>query len=253
MINNFTIADTKKIKNFYAEAFQIFNPKREIPEIAVKFYPYVGINNTIRVRNGKIFVRLAELCQTAPLEVQKALAFILTAKLLRKKVPPSALQIYRSFVKSQEIQLKARDNKRLKGRKIITTSKGEIYDLEEIFWRLNSLYFKNSIRKPTLTWSARKTFRILGHHDSTHETIVISKSLDDKRVPPYVVEFIVFHEMLHVIHPTEQRDGRHYNHTPQFRRDEKKFIHYETAESWIERNAKSFKVKRQKLKIKNSP
>ncbi len=70
MINNFIIADIKEIKNFYAEAFQILNSKREIPEINVEFYPYIGINNTIRVRNGKIFVRLAELCETAPLEVQ---------------------------------------------------------------------------------------------------------------------------------------------------------------------------------------
>ena len=251
MINNFTIADTKEIKNFYSEAFQIFNPKQKVPEIAVEFYPYVGINNTIRVRDGKIFVRLAELCQTAPLEFQKALAFILIAKLLRKKIPPSASQIYRAFIKTQEIQSKAKDNKRAKGRKVITTSKGETYDLEEIFARINSIYFKNSIKKPTLTWSARKTFRILGHHDSTHETIVISKTLDDKRVPPYVVEFVVFHEMLHVHHPTEQRDGRHYNHTPQFRRDEKKFAHYETAESWIEQNAKSFKVKSKKAKVKS--
>jgi len=70
-------------------------------------------------------------------------------------------------------------------------------------------------------------------------------------VPLYVVEFIVFHEMLHVYHPTLQRDGRHYNHTPQFRRDEKKFAHYETAESWIEQNAKSFKVKSKKAKVKS--
>ncbi|MBA3600585.1 MAG: SprT-like domain-containing protein [Acidobacteria bacterium] len=251
MINNFLTADTKEIKNFYTKAFQILDPKREIPEVKVEFYPYIGINNTIRVRNGKIFVRLAELCQTAPLEFQKALAFILTAKLLRKKVPPSASQIYRSFIKSQEIQSKAKENKRAKGRKVITTSRGEIYDLEEIFRRLNSIYFKNSIQRPTLTWSARKTFRILGHHDSTHETIVISKSLDDKKVPPYVVEFVVFHEMLHVYHPTLQRDGRHYNHTPQFRRDEKKFAHYATAESWIEQNAKNFKVKSKKAKVKS--
>ncbi len=243
--------NTKEIKNFYAEAFEIFNSKQKIPEIMVEFYPYIGINNTIRVRNGKIFVRLAELCQTAPLEVQKALAFVLTAKLLRKKIPPSASQIYRSFIKSQEIQSRAKENKRAKGRKVITTSKGEIYNLEEIFWQINSIYFNNSIQKPTLTWSARKTFRILGHHDSTHETIVISKSLDDKRVPPYVVEFIVFHEMLHIYHPTLQRDGRHYNHTPQFRRDEKKFAHYETAESWIEQNAKSFKVKSKKAKVES--
>jgi len=248
MINNFMTTDVSPIKNFYDDAFQSLDGRRDLPEIEVEFYPYIGIQNTIRLRNGKIFVRLAELCRAAPLEVQRALAYILIAKLLRKKIPPSATKIYRSFVKSAEIQIKAKENKRAKGRKIITTSQGEIYDLEEIFALINSTYFQNSIPKPTLTWSARKTFRILGHHDSTHETIVVSKSLDDKNVPQYVVEFIVFHEMLHIFHPTLQRDGRHYNHTPQFRRDERKFASYEKAENWIEQNARNLKrkIRRQK-------
>ena len=237
-------------EKFYEEAFRLLDPKRELPEIEVEFYPYVGINHTIRVRNGKIFVRLAEICQFAPLEVQRALAFILVAKLLRKKVSPNASEVYRSYIKSREVQAKARDNKREKGRKIISSAAGEVYDLEEIFARINAHYFRNTIAKPTLTWSARQTYRILGHHDAAHETIVISKSLDDVKVPLHVVEFVVFHEMLHIFHPTERRDGRNYNHTPQFRRSEKKFTHYEQAENWIEQNARRLKIKSKKANAK---
>lgn len=241
MINNFAATDFSMLRKFYEEAFQTLDAKRAAPEIEVRFYPYVGINHTIRLRGGKVFVRLAEICQTAPLESQRALAFILVAKLLRKKVPPLAAQIYNSFVKSREMQVKAFENKRVKGRKIITSPKGEIYDLDEIFARLNQTYFQNAIEKPILSWSARKTYRILGHHDSTHQAIIISKSLDDEEVPAYVAEFVVFHEMLHIFHPTTLRDGRRYNHTPQFRRDEKKFVYFEEAEDWIERNAGKLK------------
>ncbi len=241
MINNFNVPDFSPLEKFYEEAFRLLDPKRELPEIEVEFYPYVGINHTIRVRNGKIFVRLAEICQFAPLEVQRALAFILVAKLLRKKVSPPAAQVYQSFVKSREMQTRAVENRRAKGRKVITSSKGEAYNLEEIFARLNQSYFKDSIEKPTLSWSARKTYRILGHHDSAHQTIIISKSLDDVKVPEYVVEYVVFHEMLHIHHPTLHRNGRRYNHTPQFRRDERKFIYFEKAESWIGQNAGKLK------------
>lgn len=250
MINNLSPDNLSPIKKFYEEAFQAFDRSRDTPEIEVVFYPYVGINHTIRLRNGKIFVRLAVLCENAPLEAQRALAFILVAKLLRKKVPPLAAEIYRSYIKSQEMQTKAIENKREKGRKIITSSIGEVYDLEEIFVRINRAYFQNELEKPTLSWSAQRTYRILGHHDSTHQTIIISKSLDDAKVPCYVVEFVVFHEMLHIFHPTMHRDGRRYNHTPQFRRDEKKFAHYETSEKWIEENIGKLKrsVKSQKRK-----
>jgi hypothetical protein len=241
MLNFVLPLNLEQIKKFYEEAFQILGAKRDAPEIEVRFYPYIGINHTIRVRNGKVFVRIAEVCREMPPDAQRALAFILVAKLLRKKVPAQARTIYSNFIKTQEIQAKAVKNKRERGRKIITTSKGEVYDLDVIFERINLLYFQNSIPKPVLTWSSRKTFRILGHHDSTHETIVISKSLDGKKVPSFVVEYVVFHEMLHIHHPTTHRNGRRYNHTPAFRRDERKFAFFDEAEKWIESNVKNLK------------
>lgn len=232
-----------QIKSFYEEAFQILDAKRALPAIEVQFYPYVGINHTIRVRSGKVFVRLAEICREMPANEQKALAYILVAKLLRKKVPPRAREVYSGFIKTAEIRDKAVENKRTRGRKVITSARGDAYDLDAIFDALNQTYFRDSLPKPVLSWSARKTYRILGHHDSTHETVIISKSLDDRKVPRYVVEYVVFHEMLHIFHPTEHRDGRRYNHTPAFRRNERKFRHFDEAENWIARNVKHLKRK----------
>ncbi len=234
-----------QIKNFYEEAFQTYDANRQMPEIEVRFYPYIGINHTIRVRSGKVFVRIAEICQTMPLNAQKALAYILVAKLLRKKVPPRARQIYSDFIKTEDIRDKATANKKQRGRKIVSSPQGVYYDLDKIFDDLNETYFKNSLPKPVLTWSSRKTYRILGHHDSAHETVVVSQSLDDRKVPRYVVEYVVFHEMLHIFHPTIHQNGRRYNHTPAFRRNEKKFRYFEEAESWIERNVKVLKRKSQ--------
>jgi hypothetical protein len=233
----------EQIKKFYLEAFQKYTQNQFVSEIEVRFYPYIGINHTIRVREGKVYVRIAEICCDMPSNAQKALAYILVAKLLRKKVPPKAREIYSNHIKSEEIRAQATENKRTRGRKIISSAQGDFYNLDEIFDYLNRTYFREKLLKPILSWSARKTYRVLGHHDSTHETIIVSKSLDDKKVPKYVVEFVVFHEMLHIFHPTEHRNGRRYNHTPQFRRNERKFAHYEEAENWIERNVKHLKRK----------
>jgi predicted metal-dependent hydrolase len=141
------------------------------------------------------------------------------------------------------MQSAAAANRRAKGRKIISSARGDVYDLKEIFDEINKKYFRGAIEKPVLSWSARKTFRILGHHDAAHQTIIVSKSLDDRTVPRFIVEFVVFHEMLHIFHPTTHRNGRRYNHTPQFRRDEKKFERFSAAESWIEQNARALKRK----------
>ena len=79
------------------------------------------------------------------------------------------------------------------------------------------------------------------HHDATHDHIAISKSLDTLDTPRYVVEYVVFHEMLHIAHPTKHVNGRRYNHTADFKRDEQKFAYYEESERWIERNVRKLK------------
>lgn len=230
-----------RIRRFYEEAFEAFDRRRKPPEIDVQFYPYVGINHTIRVRDGRVFVRIAEICRDMPPNAQKGLAYILVAKLLGKKVPERAREVYSDAIQSDIIQRRANESKRIYGRKIVTTHDGDIYDLNAIFNRLNRQYFASNLRKPTLTWSVKKTYRVLGHYDATHDTIVISRSLDSGDVPPYVVDAVLFHEMLHIKHPTVHHNGRHYNHTPAFRRDEERFEHFEAAERWIERSVRKLK------------
>lgn len=212
-----------------------------MPAIDVRFYPYVGINHTIRIRDGVVFVRIGEICREMKREPHRGLAYILVGKLLGKRLPKGAREVYSAYIKTAEVRTKAVISKRARGRKVVTTSKGAVYDLDAIFEAVNRQYFNDAIPKPVLTWSARKTYRILGHHDATHETVAISKSLDSKNVPPYVVAYVVFHEMLHIHHPTKHVNGRRYNHTPAFKRDERKFQHFEQAEVWIERNVRRLK------------
>ncbi len=238
--------EIEDIRLLYEEAFRWYDPKRKLPEIEVSFYPYVGINHTIRIRDSRIFVRIGEICREMPLASHRGLAYILTGKLLRKKIPPGARDVYSKYAKTTEIREKAADNKRVKGRKVVTTSKGSVYDLDEIFASLNSQYFGNAIPKPALTWSAKKTYRILGHHDATHSHIAISRSLDTSDTPLYVVEYVVYHEMLHIHHPTKHVNGRRYNHTAAFKRDERKFAYYEEAERWVERNVRRLKKESKK-------
>lgn len=230
-----------RLRQFYEDAFKTYDKIRKTPEIEVRFYPYVGINHTIRIRDGRVYVRIAEICSDLPASAQKALANILVAKLYRKRVPPAARDLYSAVISSDQYRIRAVSNKRKHGRKVVTSHKGMVYNLERIFDSLNAAYFGGSLAKPTLTWSVRKTYRILGHHDATHRTIVISKSLDSLDVPKFIVEYILFHEMLHIYHPAKVINGRRYHHTPAFRRSEQRFRYFEEAEAWIEKNVRKLK------------
>lgn len=235
-----------QITEIYRNILLSIDPDNKSPNLKVEFYPYVGISNRIRRRDNQLFVRISDVLVDAPLEFHNSLAQILIRKLYRRRVSQKDLQIYREYLKQIQIHEKSLENRRTRGRKIITSAKGDTYDLDDIFLFLNQIYFQEDLPKPVLTWSVKKTFRVLGHHDSAHKTIVISKSLDDRSVPRFVIEYVLYHEMLHIKHPTVHHNGRRYNHTPAFRRDEENFAYFEEAETWIEQNVAALKRKAKK-------
>jgi predicted metal-dependent hydrolase len=227
------------IKTFYQSAFEkLDRQKRHSPEIFVEFYPYVGLRHTIRLREGKVFVRLSDLSKQAPPTIHEALAYILVSKLLRRRVPQNYLEIYKHYATQPEIGEQANNSRKERGRKITTAPLGRVYDLEEIFRRINQKYFQNRLEQPTLSWSQTKTRRIFGHQDAIHDTIIISRTLDDERVPQFVVEFVLYHELLHIVHPTRIVNGKRRIHSAAFRRDERKFPGFEEAEKWLEKLAR---------------
>ncbi|MCB1025802.1 MAG: SprT-like domain-containing protein [Acidobacteria bacterium] len=246
MINNSEILTLSELETLYSLTFKAIDPANKTPDIELRYYPYVNVNHTIRIRSGKIFVRISSLFQFVPASVHESLAKILVSKLLGKKVPADARKLYRKFVNSESFQKIATENKRKRGRKDIISASGDHFDLDQIFGKVNLIYFQNKIPKPELTWSRKRTYRRLGHYDSVHNSITISKSLDDRNVPKFVVEYVVYHEMLHIKHPTQHRNGRRYNHTPAFKRDEANFPYFDEAENWIEKNAGSLRRKAQK-------
>src|ERR1700755_3201810 len=132
MINTDTVrARLDFIKHFYKEAFEQPGKIRS-PEIDIRFYPYIGLQHTIRLRDGRAYVRLSELMADAPLTVQRALAFILVAKLMRRKVNKTAAEVNANYVSENRVRERAEQNRKLKGRKIVGSAQGRYYDLEEM-------------------------------------------------------------------------------------------------------------------------
>ncbi|MEZ5308432.1 MAG: hypothetical protein R2684_14905 [Pyrinomonadaceae bacterium] len=228
-----------KLTKIFAEAFKQHRPGKKPPTIFVEFYPYVNSNHTIRSRDGIMRVRIAESFKSVDEEILSALAQILVAKLLGKKIPVDAQNMYQEFVSGPKFYELALDIKRRKGSKKLTSPVGRHFDLREVFDELNEIYFSRALEMPILSWSKRKTVRRLGHFDPAHNAIVISKTLDSAEIPAYVLAYVMFHEMLHIVHPAIVKNGRRYSHTPAFRRDESKFMFFEEAEEWIESFASS--------------
>jgi hypothetical protein len=116
-------------------------------------------------------------------------------------------------------------------------AKGKYYNLEKLFDKINHEYFEQKLTKPRLTWSEIQTYRKFGHYEPARDRIVISLTLDEGAIPEFVVEFVLYHELLHKFHGEKWVNGRRMVHTPEFRRDESQFKHYYEAEAWLSKLA----------------
>src|SRR5207237_6641907 len=123
----------------------------------------------------------------------------------------------------------------MRGRKRIETPLGQVYNLENIFDELNTRFFYGLLARPELTWSQDHARNSLGHYDPAHNAIVVSRIFDQARVPRYALEYIVYHEMLHLKHPVKLRGSRRCVHPRAFMDDEKLFPDLEKAKAVLKR------------------
>ena len=204
-----------------------------MPEISVEFFAFANVNNTIRLRDGRLLVRLSDLLEGAPEPILRSIAHILLAKMYRRPIERACATRYRRYISSHEISNKAHLVRQMRGRKRIDSPRGRIYDLEKIFDDLNAKYFWGLLARPRLTWSQNHARNSLGHYDPAHNAIVVSRVFDYPRVPRYAVEYILYHEMLHLKHPVKLRGSRRCVHSAEFQSEEKLFAHLQEAKRFL--------------------
>ena len=114
---------------------------------------------------------------------------------------------------------------------VVEQVRGAAHDLGESFDRVNAAYFRGEMPRPRLTWNRTFTGRKFGHYDWIRDTVMLTRTLDSPRVPAFVVDFLVFHELLHKFHGMHWVNGRGYAHTSEFQQSERKFAQYEESEA----------------------
>ena len=77
------------VVEIFQETYNELRPGSSLPELKVEFFAFANVNNTIRLRQGRLLVRLSDLLEGAPDTVLRAIAHILLAKMYRKPVDRS--------------------------------------------------------------------------------------------------------------------------------------------------------------------
>ena len=143
----------------------------------------------------------------------------------RKPIEAAHAGRYRRYVSSHDlVSRKLTLVRQMRGRKQMAVAAGARSTiLDAIFEDLNRRFFFGLLARPQLTWSRNHARNSLGHYDPAHNAIVVSRIFDHPRVPRFAVEYIVYHEMLHLKHPVKLRGSRRCVHGAEFQAEEKLF------------------------------
>jgi hypothetical protein len=208
------------------------------PRFRVEFYPYSSLVLTMRRREEAVFVRFSDLLQRAPLPVFEAAAALLLSRVYRRRAPRELTAPYLEYAKSNRTRARVNRIRRHRVRPGAVGPQGRHFDLVQIFDELNARYFANQLPRPHISWSTRSWRRQFGCYDPGPNHILLNRRMDQFAVPRYVVEYVLFHEMLHVKHPTRRSGCSLVSHSPEFRAEEKQFADFLRARRVLDRLAR---------------
>ena len=206
-----------------------------MPPFIIRFRRFTSLNTTIRLRRGEIRVSLSDLLEGAPEAVLSAIAHILLAKLYRKPIEAAQNLRFKRFAASAAVTRQTELIRYARGSKRFSGPEGRYYHLEEVFDSLNTRFFGGLLGRPELTWSEHMAKRALGHYDAAHNTIVVSRVFDRPSSPRYAIEYLLYHEMLHLKHPVRRKGLRRCVHSREFKADEAQFPQLKEALAFIKR------------------
>jgi hypothetical protein len=208
------------------------------PRFRVEFYPYSSLVLTIRRREEVMYVRFSDLLQRAPLPVLEGGAALLLSRVYRRRAPRAVVEPYLQYARSHRTRGRVSQMRRGRVRVAQVDPRGRHFDLSSLFDALNAKYFGGALQRPQIGWSVRGWRRQFGCYDPGPNQILLNRRMDRPEVPACAVEYVLFHEMLHVKHPTRRSGCSLVSHSREFREEEKQFVEFEKARRVLDRLAR---------------
>jgi len=213
-------------KDLLSEAYFLLMNAECPYETRVKYTArFKSFNSNIRLCGNKMEVRLSKDFKKVSKEIIIGMIQELLIKILRiRKKGTLYIDLYNNFVKSLHLSAN------------ISHQEPTLVDS---FNRVNEKYFQGQIEMPNLVFC--DGFRELGAYEYKTDTIRISRILL-KRTD--LMDYVMYHEMLHKKHKFYVKNGRTFHHTRKFKEDEKKYPNQEQMEKELSRFLTIHRLKR---------
>ena len=219
------------MSNLIKEAFNQLYPDKELRysvyiKYSRKFRPY---NANVKLYRSNLTFHLSRDWKKISKEIQIGLVQELLVKILKNKKQTINMELYNLFMKNVHIA-------------IPKTKTDPI--LEESFNKVNDSYFNGMIDLPNLRWGDESTNK-LGSYEYGSDTITIS-SIFKNIHKTELLDYVMYHEMLHKKFKFQSKNGRNLHHSPDFKKMESGFENRDLIEKEISNLARKhrFSLKR---------
>lgn len=198
------------------QAFNELFPEKDLENYNLKikytdkFKPY---NANVRYTKNSLQFNLSKKWRNISKEIQMGLMQGLMLRIFKEKKATTNIDLYNSFMKNLHISIPKINNDPFLG---------------ESFNRVNEKYFFGLVERPNLTW--HDSIRRLGSYEYGTDTISMSKVLG---ADTNLLDYVMYHEMLHKKHKFHCKNGRIHHHTKEFREMERKFDNSQEMEERI--------------------
>ncbi|MBI2653483.1 SprT-like domain-containing protein [Candidatus Woesearchaeota archaeon] len=214
-----------KMSQLVIEAFQQLYPEKEINynfslKYSRKFKPY---NANVKLYGNSLMFNLSRDWKKISKEIQIGLIQELMVKILKDRKKTMNMELYNLFMKNVHLA--------------VPKTKTDAI-LEESFDRINDMFFSGMLDKPNLQWGNSSTSK-LGSYEYGSDTITISLIFKNERKE--LLDYVMYHEMLHKKFKFQNKNGRNLHHSSEFRKMESKFQNKDLMEKEISRLARKYR------------
>ena len=151
-----------------------------------------------RIQNRQARIQISDYLQGAPEDVLVDFGEMVVVRGLKRKwtIPDS----FKSFVDSEEFIVSRRPTFIQRSRNLMRTDMGEHSFIPDSVQRLldSGLLLPSDIENSWFSWTRRDNFRRLGFCSTLFRVVGISSILDSPDIPDDLLDYVVYHECLHL-------------------------------------------------------
>ena len=238
--NNTKIVLNDRFETLVHEAFFRLWPEKDFPyNVVEKYNLRLGDFNANIMLNGEILtlkynLRWKEIDKEIHLGLIQHLLLKMLAKGKEKRKNTFNINLYNNFCKQIPLYVSREHD--------LENNCGKLRDS---FARMNTKFFDEKLFECKLKWG-RASFRRLASYNFHNDSITVSSVF--KEVPIYILDLLMYHEMLHKDLQFDCRNGRIHTHTPEFKRREKMYPNFLKVEKEIGMIVNNALIKKKNMK-----